>query len=106
MKLGKVIGKVWATQKDPQLQGVKLYVLLPIDENYEPMGKPIIAADAIGAGEGEIVFWVSAREATYGIQGKKIPSDATIVGILDSSDHVPRAVLERMKKKWLKARNQ
>lgn len=106
MKLGKVIGKVWATCKDPQLQGVKLYVLQPIDENYQPMGKPIIAADAIGSGENEIVFWVSAREATFGIQGKKIPSDATIVGILDSSDSAPRAAIDKMKRKWLKARNQ
>jgi ethanolamine utilization protein EutN len=104
VKLGRVIGKVWATQKDPQLNGVKLYVMQPIDENYAPMGKAIIAADAAGCGEGEIIFWVSAREATYGMEGKKIPSDATIVGILDSSDHAQRGEIEKLKKRWLKDR--
>ncbi|MBN1996003.1 EutN/CcmL family microcompartment protein [candidate division KSB1 bacterium] len=100
MKLGKVIGKVWATQKDPQLKGIKMYVMQPINEEYEPMGAPIIAADGVGSGEGEIVFWVSSREATLGIPGRIIPSDATIVGILDSSYTAPREEIENAKKSW------
>lgn len=84
MSLGKVVGKVWATIKDDQLEGVKLYVLQPLDKELKETGKPIIAADAVGSGEGELVFWVSSREATYALPDRKIPSDATIVGIIDS----------------------
>ena len=58
MKLGKVVGKIWATHKDPQLTGVKLYVLQPLNDDMQPVGTPIIAADAIGSGEGDFVFWV------------------------------------------------
>ena len=101
MKLGKVIGKVWATRKDPQFTGVKLYVMIPVNENYEPMGKPIIAADIVGSNEGDIVFWVGAREATLGLPEKHMPSDATIVGILDSSYNAPREYIEKRKRDWL-----
>ncbi len=83
MKLGKVIGKLWCTRKDEQLEGVKLYVMQPLDKDLQPLGRPLIAADAVGACEGEIVYWVSAREACYAIDGRSIPSDCSIVGILD-----------------------
>lgn len=83
MKLGKVIGKLWCTRKDQALQGVKLYVMQPLDKNLQPLGRPLIAADGVGASEGEIVYWVSAREAVYAVDGRHIPSDCSIVGILD-----------------------
>jgi len=101
MKLGKVIGKVWATQKDPQLEGVKLYVLQPVDEHLQAMGKAIIAADAIGSGEDEIVFWVGAREATYAFPEKKIPADAAIVGIVDSTHATPSKETKARMQKWI-----
>ncbi len=101
MKLGKVIGKVWATQKDPQLDGVKLYVLQPVDEHLQPMGKAIIAADAIGSGEGETVFWVGAREATYAFADKKIPADAAIVGIIDSTHAISQKEIKTRMQAWL-----
>ncbi len=101
MKLGKVIGKVWATQKDPQLEGVKLYVLQPVDEHLQAMGKAIIAADAIGSGEGEIVYWVGAREATYALPEKKIPADAAIVGIIDSTHAISQKEIKMRIQAWL-----
>ena len=102
MKLAKVIGRVCATRKDPLLTGVRLYVLQPINEHLEPMGSAIIAADAAGSGEGDIVFWVSAREATFALPEKRIPSDASIVGILDSVYAAPRREIEDRKKEWFK----
>jgi ethanolamine utilization protein EutN len=102
MKLGKVIGKVWATHKDPQLKGIRLYALQPVDEHHKPMGSAIIAADAIGSSEGDIVFWVSAREATFALPGKRIPSDASIVGILDSSYTAPRKEIDERKRQFSK----
>ena len=83
MKLAIVKGNVVCTIKDPQLQGVKLRIIQPVDSDGNLQGCPIVAADSVSAGEGQLVWWVAAREATYGIQGKKIPADAAIVGIVD-----------------------
>ena len=101
MKLGRIVGKVWATQKDPQLVGVKLYVLQPIDEAYRAVGKPVIAADAIGSGEGDIVFWVGSREATFIFPDKKIPCDVGIVGIVDAANSETPASMKKRKKQLI-----
>ncbi len=82
MKLGLVLGKLFCSAIDPKLRGAKLYVLQPLDENLNPMGSKIVAVDGVGAQEGQIVFWVSAREASLCIPGKEIPADAGIVGIV------------------------
>jgi len=100
MKLGIIVGKVWATQKDPQLKGVKLYVLQPVNEKKEKMGKSIIAVDTVGAGEGDLVYWVRAREATFAMAGRKIPSDASIVGIVDNTFTEKENVLEKRLRDW------
>ncbi len=84
MKLARILGKLYCTASDPKLTGAKLYVIQPLDENLAPMGKAIVAVDGVGANEGQIVFWVSAREATLCIPGREIPADAGIVGIVDS----------------------
>jgi ethanolamine utilization protein EutN len=86
MKLGRVLGKVWATVKDPQLDGVKLYLMQPVDENDEPLGRPIVAADTVSSNFGDLVFWVSGAEATFALAEKRIPSDASIVGLVDRLD--------------------
>lgn len=86
MKFGEVIGKVWATQKDKQLQGLKLMILQPLDENREPIGRSLVAIDTINTCSGDLVFWVTGGEAMLAFKGKKIPSDATIVGFIDRLD--------------------
>ncbi len=83
MKLARVKGKVICTVKDPQLEGVKLRIIEPVDSTGKPQGGPIVAADSVSAGDGELVWWVTAREATYCLTDKKIPADAAIVGIVD-----------------------
>lgn len=96
MRLGRIVGKVWATIKDAQLDGVKLYVLQPLDKKLKPIGNPIIAADAVGSGEGELVFWVGAREATFALPNKSIPCDASIVGIVDSANLEPQTNIRQI----------
>ena len=83
MKLGRVVGKLYCTRKDPKLEGVKLYVIEVLDEKLNSIGRRIVAADGVGAQEGQIVFWVAAREATLCIPQREIPADAGIVGIVD-----------------------
>ena len=83
MKLAIVKGKVVCTIKDPQLEGVKLRIIQPVDSDGKPQGAPIVAADSVSAGDEQLVWWVAAREATYCLPEKKIPADAAIVGIVD-----------------------
>ena len=60
MKLGKVIGNVVATIKDPGLKSLRLLVVQGLDDNFKPSGKPYVAADGIEtAAPGDIVYIVS-----------------------------------------------
>jgi ethanolamine utilization protein EutN len=83
MKLAIVKGSVVCTIKDPQLEGVKLRIIEPVDSAGKPQGTLIVAADSVSSGEGQLIWWVAAREATYCLPEKKIPVDAAIIGIVD-----------------------
>jgi len=83
MNLAKVIGTIWATRKDPQLEGLKLQLIQPIDIYKNNSGSPIIAVDTVGAGQGEIVYYVTAYEAVIPLRKKPALTDASIVGIVD-----------------------
>jgi ethanolamine utilization protein EutN len=86
MKLGRITGKVWATVKDKKLDGVTLYVMQPVDEQGAPLGPELVAVDTIGSREGDMVFWVGGAEATFAFPQRQIPSDVTIVGLVDRLD--------------------
>lgn len=83
MRLARVIGRVVATAKNDALVGRKLLCIQPITSDGQPIGNPLIAVDSIGAGAGEIVFWCRGREASYPFLPDVVPSDCTIVGIVD-----------------------
>lgn len=86
MKLGRIEGKVWATIKDPKLNNCTFYILQPIDENGENLGSAQVAVDTVSSREGDLVFWVGGAEATLAFTDRQIPSDVTIVGLIDSMD--------------------
>ncbi|MBA7626996.1 Ethanolamine utilization protein EutN [subsurface metagenome] len=86
MKLGKVIGRVVCTQKESSLEGEKLLLLQPVDEELKNTGEPIVACDTVQAGMGDVVFWEGGREAALGLDNWFNPSDATIMGIVDHID--------------------
>jgi len=86
MNLAKVIGTIWATRKDESLVGAKMQIIQPIDHQQNKTGGEIIAIDTAGAGPGELVFYVSAREATIPYPKDLAPIDASIVGIVDRVD--------------------
>jgi microcompartment protein CcmK/EutM len=50
------------------------------------VGRTLVAADAIGAGVGEVVFFVRGREASFPWLPAEVPVDAGIVGIVDHLD--------------------
>ena len=84
MQLARVLGTVVATVKTDALEGQKLLVIQPLDGSLKENGKPMVAVDSVGAGKGEIIFWCRGREASFPFLPAQVPSDCTIVGIVDS----------------------
>ena len=83
MFLGKVIGNVVCTVKNPALEGKKILIVQPLGRDQKPAGKPIIALDSVGAGAGETVYWARGREASFPWFPAEVPTECTIVGIVD-----------------------
>ena len=84
MQLGKVVGTVVLTMKNPALDGVTLLLVQPMSSAREPVGRAIVAADSVGAGVGQNVFFVRGKEASFPFHPTEVPADAGIVGIVDS----------------------
>ena len=83
MQLGIVCGTLVASRKDERLEGINLLIIQPIKPDGSPVGKTLIATDSVGAGPGERVFWVKSKEASNPFTPLEVPTDATIVGIVD-----------------------
>jgi ethanolamine utilization protein EutN len=88
MQLARVIGNIVATIKNTTLEGRKLMVVQTLDAKLLPVGKPLVAVDSVGAGVGELVFWCRGKEASFPFAGSEVPTDCTIIGIVDSDQHV------------------
>ena len=84
MQLGRVVGCVWATAKNASLEGYRLLVVQPMAADLRDTGKPLVCTDWTGAGAGETIYWVRGREASIALLPGQPPSDATIVGIVDT----------------------
>lgn len=84
MYLGRVVGCVWATVKDPSLEGLRMLVVQPVTPDLRNAGKRIVCTDCAGAGAGEVVYWVRSKEASFPFLPQEPPTDATVVGIVDS----------------------
>jgi len=72
MQIARVIGTVVATIKNETLDGRKFLIVQTLDADLKPKGKPTVALDSVGAGEGELVFWCRGKEASI------IDSDAHV----------------------------
>ena len=88
MQLARVIGTVVATVKNESLEGRKLLIVQTLNWKLEESGKPMVAVDAVGAGVGELVFWCRGKEASFPFKREDTPTDCTIIGIVDSEQHV------------------
>jgi ethanolamine utilization protein EutN len=86
MLLGKVVGRVWATAKNPNLEGRRLLIVQPLTPELKATGRRLVCADCTGAGAGEIVYYCRGREASFAFLPHNVPSDSTIVGIVDELD--------------------
>ena len=86
MLTAKVVGNVWATRKEPSLNGLKLLIVEPYDANTGEKSKAIVAADAVGAGIGELVIVVSGSTARRALGKDDVAVDATVVAIIDEAE--------------------
>jgi ethanolamine utilization protein EutN len=85
VKLGRVIGRVVATRKHGSLEGLALLLVQPVDERGEPAGSALVAFDTARAGEGDMVFFESGKEAAQANpNGWFSPADAAIIGVVDA----------------------
>ena len=85
MDIGKIIGTVVATRKDPSLLGSRLLVVQPVDAHGASVGSPLVAVDTQGAaGYGEMVYMVTGGDAVGVLPGRRMPVDVAVVGLVDS----------------------
>jgi microcompartment protein CcmK/EutM len=84
MILARVQGTVVSTRKDHGLLGLKLLLVREVDAKFQPAGNHVVAVDAVGAGEGEIVMVVAGSSARLTEVSRDKPVDAVIVGIVDA----------------------
>ena len=90
MYLGRVVGCVWSTAKHKDLEGQRLLVVERLTPELTPTGVRVICTDVTGAGAGETVYYCRSRESSMAFLPKEVPTDATIVAIVDSV-HVARS---------------
>lgn len=89
MYIGDVIGRVVSTAKNAALEGKTLLLVRRLSD-----GGTVVAIDAVGAGAGERVYVCRGREASFAFSPETIPSDATVVGIIDSIDSVEGSAVD------------
>lgn len=95
MMLGRVIGTVWATEKEPSLEGLKMLVVREIDLEFKSKGKFVIAIDTVQAGVGEVVLIATGSSARQTAQTKDRPVDAVVMAVVDNLALSDPETLER-----------
>jgi ethanolamine utilization protein EutN len=84
MLVGRVVGTVWATQKDPTLEGLRMLMVRPFTTGEHESPEVVVAGDPIGAGVGETVLVAFGRAARTVLGSQDIGWQAAVVGIVDS----------------------
>lgn len=84
MLICKVTGTLVASRKEPTLDGLKLLVVRPTDVRGEATGAALVAADAVGAGIGEVVLIAQGSSARQTVATKERPVDAVVMAIVDT----------------------
>jgi ethanolamine utilization protein EutN len=86
--IGKVVGTVISTRKNPNLVGNKFLIIEPY-EGFECKGSGrIVAVDNVGSGIGDLVLVATGSAARIGCDMNNAPIDAAVVGIVDDAKDV------------------
>ena len=84
MLLGRVAGTLVASRKEPSMEGLKFLVVRYLDVDNEDQGSFVVAADAVGAGVGEVVMVATGSSARQTEATRDRPCDAVIMAIVDT----------------------
>lgn len=87
MIIGKVVGSLWATRKDEKLNGLKFLVVEKQINEKEVSSELLVAVDHAGAGVGEQVLITTGSSARESFEGRIMPVDMVIVGIIDTVEY-------------------
>lgn len=95
MIFARVVGNVVCTLKDEKLVGTKLLLVQPVDLADQPKGNPLVAVDAVGAGEGELVLLVQGSSARQTSRTEGTPVDCSIFAIVDTVEKDGKTVFRK-----------
>ncbi len=84
MLRGRVAGTVVSSKKDPLVEGWKLLLVRQLDAEDREVGPYVVAADAVGAGVGEVVLYATGSSARQTEVTRDRPCDAVIMAIVDT----------------------
>lgn len=83
MLMGRIVGEVWATCKDPKVENMKFMVVRQVDHERNLGDSHVVAVDAVGAGVGEVVLVAQGSSARQSELTTDRPVDAVIMAIVD-----------------------
>ena len=84
MKLGVVIGVVWATKKVKEINGCRMYIVQPISTEGKITESPLVVADPQNiAATGDRVIYVTSTDAAEAFDSGFAPVNASIVELVD-----------------------
>ncbi|MEE9298745.1 MAG: EutN/CcmL family microcompartment protein [Acidimicrobiia bacterium] len=84
MLLGRVAGTLVSSRKEDTLEGLKFLVIKQLDVEQAETGGYVVAADAVGAGVGEVVLYATGSSARQTVLTKDRPCDAVVMAIVDT----------------------
>lgn len=84
MILARVVGTVVSSHKSPKIEGISFLLLEKIDPvTMKGKNDFVVSMDSVGAGIGEIVFYVSGSSARFTSVTEGKPTDSSIIAIVD-----------------------
>jgi microcompartment protein CcmK/EutM len=84
MILARVVGTVVSSHKTPKIEGISFLLLEKIDPlTLKGKNDFVVSMDSVGAGIGEIVFYVSGSSARFTPVTEGKPTDSAIIAIVD-----------------------
>ena len=84
MLLARVVGTLVSTRKEPSMEGFKFLVLKRLDVQGKERDESVVAVDAVGAGEGEVVLYATGSSARQTVETRDKPCDAVVMAIVDT----------------------
>jgi len=97
MELARVEGTIVSTVKAERLLGRKLLLVNLLGPDAKPTNNHVVAVDTVGAGAGEVVIIVRGSSARQTTDLANVPTDTSIVAIVDSIEFKGTVVFRKEK---------